>query len=257
MLDGPSRAAPNGSARATFLETYPRVVDALRRSSTRQVWVVASDSRFPDLVRAVSDSRRAVHRLTLFSYGRPDATTAVFLESAFGRLLLGPRATIPLDDLVEVLRADHPEDFCIAAEWLADARSIALWRGDFRMLTVPIGWFATEGAPRADPKRLSVEECGQTVRLGECEVSFDAVLYEQDPAARRRMRARMRAQDRTLGGSVRRLRELRGVRRGEFGEVDEKTIARIERGEVRKPRRATLDVIASRLGVGVDELESY
>jgi transcriptional regulator with XRE-family HTH domain len=47
------------------------------------------------------------------------------------------------------------------------------------------------------------------------------------------------------------------MRRHEFGEIDEKTIARIERGEVKKPQRATLKAIASQLAVPVEELETY
>ena len=82
-------------------------------------------------------------------------------------------------------------------------------------------------------------------------------LKDFPAAARKRIRDRMRAEDRTHGGSILRLRMMRGVRRDEFGEVDEKTIARIERGEVKRPQRATLEGIASRLGVTVDELETF
>jgi DNA-binding Xre family transcriptional regulator len=47
------------------------------------------------------------------------------------------------------------------------------------------------------------------------------------------------------------------VRRDEFGQIDEKTIARIERGEVKRPRRVTLEAIAARLGVSVEDIETY
>jgi hypothetical protein len=258
VLDGPPKhKRPVSEAQPNFLESYERVVDALRRSSMNQVWVVASNKRFADLVRAVTHGQRAVYRSVLFSYSRPDDATAVLLESSFGRLLLGPHATVPIEDLVGILREEHPEDFCIAAQWIKDAKAVALWRGDFKMLTVPLAWFERESVTKPDPTRLSVEDSGLTIRMGDYEAAFDAVLYEQDAAARKRMRGRMRAQDRTLGGSVWRLRTMRGVRRDEFGEIDEKTIARIERGEVQKPQRGTLEVIASRLGVGVDDLESY
>lgn len=258
ILDGsPPEATEAATPHLTLLENYQRVHQALQRSTTRNLWVVASLSRFADLVRAVSEVRRGVYRLRLFSYERPDPPTAVLLESVFDRPVLGPHAAIPLPELIEVVRSRHREDFCIAAQWLLDAGSVALWRGDFSVLTVPLAWFRTEGAPPADPTRLSVENYGQTVRLGEYEASFDAVLYERDPRARARMRARMRAEDRSLGGSIRRLRELRGVRRDEFATVSAKTIARIERGEVSAPQPATLAAIAEKLGVPVGELESY
>ena len=258
VLDGPPRKRRTTSAPdAHFLGSYELLREALGRSSVHQVWVVASSRRFGDLVRAVTDGRRAVYRSMLFSYDRPDTSTAVVLESMFPRLLLGPGATVPLDELVEILQDEHPQDFCIAAQWIEAAKSVALWRGDFTMLTVPLAWFKTPGAAKPDATRLSVEDYGGTIRLGDYEAAFDAVLYEHDAVSRKRLRARMRAKDRTLGGSVRRLRELRGVRREEFGVIDEKTIGRIERGEVKKPQRATLDVIASRLGVQVNELSTY
>ena len=258
VLDGPpEHQRPDSDSQPNFLESYERVVDALRRSSMDQVWVVASSERFVDLVRAVTHGQRAVYRSVLFSYSRPDDATAVLLESSFGRLLLGPHATVPIEDLVEILRDEHPEDFCIAAQWIEDARTVALWRGDFKMLTVPLAWFERDSVTKPDPTRLSVEDSGQSIRMGDYEAAFDSVLYEQDASARKRLRDRMRTQDRTLGGSLWRLRTMRGVRRDEFGEIDEKTIARIERGEVKKPQRATLEVIASRLGVSAEEIETY
>jgi hypothetical protein len=258
ILDGPfNETAESPPPHLTMLENYQGVLQALQRATTRNVWVVASLTRFPDVVRAVAEVRREVYRLRLFSYDRPDPTTAVLLESVFDRPLLGPRATIPLHELIEALRSRHREDYCIAAQWFEDADSVALWRGDFSVLTVPLAWFRSGSAPEADPSRLSIEDYGQTIRLGEHEASFDAVLYEFDPRARARIRARMRAEDRSIGGSIRRLRELRGVRREEFGSVSAKTIARIERGEVSAPQPATLAVIAERLGVAVGELESY
>jgi hypothetical protein len=258
VLDAPSpKKRAKSKLQPVFLESYERVLQALRGSSVHHVWIVASSDRFSDLVRAVADVGREVYRSKLFSYQRPDPLTAVVIESTFDRSLLGPTAMVPFDELMEILEDEHPEDFCIAAQWIDAAKSVALWRGDFTMQTVPLEWFSAVGAPAPNPTRLSVEDYGRTIRLGDYEASFDAVLYEYDAASRRRMRERMRASDRSLGGSIRRLRELRGVRRHEFGEVDEKTIARIERGEVKKPQRATLEKIAARLGVSVDELGTY
>jgi DNA-binding Xre family transcriptional regulator len=205
----------------------------------------------------VTDTRWPIHRFKLFSYERPDPETALVLESTLDHALLGPEATVPFDELVEILKEEHAEDFCIAAQWIESVQRVVLWRGNFTMLPVELGWFRAAGAPEPDPRRLRVEDYGRTICLGDCEASFDAVLYERDAAARRRMRARMREKDRTLGGSIRRLRELRGLRRDDFDAIDEKTIARIERGEVKRPRRATLEAIASRLGVAVEELKTY
>jgi transcriptional regulator with XRE-family HTH domain len=82
-------------------------------------------------------------------------------------------------------------------------------------------------------------------------------IYERDPEYRRRAKKRMVQEEQTLGGSIRRLRLMRGLARAEFPGLDEKSLARIERGEVERPRRATLEAIAKRLGVAVDELGEY
>jgi hypothetical protein len=258
VLDDPStKARVESKPQPDFLKSFEQVLDAFHRSTVHHVWIVASRSRFPDLVRAMANTRRPTHRFDLFAYERPDPTTAVVLGSAFNHRLLGPDAAAPVNELLEILADEHPEDFCIAAQWIEAAKAVALWRGDFTMLTVQLDWFCTPGAPEPDPARLSIEDYGRTLRMGDYQASFDAVLYEHDAAARRRIRARMRKRDRTLGGSIRRLRELRGMRRHEFGEIDDKTIARIERGEVKKPRGTTLKAIASRLGVPVEELPTY
>ena len=86
---------------------------------------------------------------------------------------------------------------------------------------------------------------------------YDAVLYEMDEDYRRRLNNERRAEDRSLGASLRRLRLQRGLSRDDFPGVSAKSIARIERGEVEKPHAGTLRKVADRLGVAVKEIESY
>lgn len=104
---------------------------------------------------------------------------------------------------------------------------------------------------------FSVEDAGQTVALGDYEASVDAMLYEFDPQARRRMRRREIGADATFGGSLRRLRIHKGLRRSDFAPISAKSIARIERGEIEAPRGATIAVIAKRLGVRPDQIKSF
>ena len=54
-----------------------------------------------------------------------------------------------------------------------------------------------------------------------------------------------------------RLRKQRRLKRSDFLPVSSKELARIERNEVEKPHAKTLSVIAERLGVGAEEIESY
>src|SRR5262249_17186695 len=100
-------------------------------------------------------------------------------------------------------------------------------------------------------------DSGQTIRLGEFEAAGDAILYEIDPEARRRMRAKEVEQDSSFGGSLRRLRLQKGLARADFEPISAKTIARIERGEVQAPRGAKLKRIAKRLGVTTGDISSY
>ncbi len=72
------------------------------------------------------------------------------------------------------------------------------------------------------------------------------------------MKARQVAQDRSFGGALRRLRLLRGLTRADFEPVvSEKTIARIENGEVTTPQHDTLMAIAKHLDVQPEEIGSY
>jgi len=103
----------------------------------------------------------------------------------------------------------------------------------------------------ADPARA------HTLRFGEYEASAHLVLYQLDPAYRRRAKQQRIAEERGFGPSLRRLRILRHLSRGDFPGITAKTIARLERGETAKPHGRTLLRIAKTLGVPPDQLESY
>ncbi len=61
----------------------------------------------------------------------------------------------------------------------------------------------------------------------------------------------------SFGGCLRRLRLQKGVGRGDFPGINMKEIARIERGEIKKPHAATVKAIARKLGVEPEEIEEY
>jgi hypothetical protein len=165
---------------------------------------------------------------------------------------------LPLDELAEVLADERRGDRFIGGYADREAQALTLVRGDLRRLSVPLSLFPPSGAgDTPDPTRLAFTDGGNTVRLGGYEAAADAILYEADPDFRSRLLARKRAEDRTFGACLRRLRLLRGLRQGDFGEVTAKTIARIERGETATPHGHTLRVIAARLGVEPDEIMSY
>lgn len=82
------------------------------------------------------------------------------------------------------------------------------------------------------------------------------LLMEEDAVFRREFRRRTWAQQRDLASRIRHLRKLRRARREDFPGLTAKTIARIERGEIKMPQRETLRLIAIHLGIEIDQLLS-
>lgn len=93
--------------------------------------------------------------------------------------------------------------------------------------------------------------------LGEYEASADGILYEFDADYRRKLHKERLESDRNFGASLRRLRIQRGLKRGDFAPLSAKTLARIERNEVQKPRGKSLRTIAATLQVDPDQIESF
>jgi hypothetical protein len=136
-----------------------------------------------------------------------------------------------------------------------------LWRvrrGDLTRLVVPWSWFRPSGDGTApDFDDVEVVDGGLTIRLGAYEAALDAILYEFDREYRARERQRRLEMDPSFGAALRRLRLQKGVARSDLPGVSDKEIARIERGEVKRPRRGTLRLVAERLGVEPAEIETY
>lgn len=166
---------------------------------------------------------------------------------------------LPARELHEALEAENRADLFVAASVAEGAGVVTLYRGTLDPLVVPADWFRGTGeasklAP--DLAALTPIDFGQTLRLGEVEVSADAVLYEFDADYRRRAKARLRRED-GVGASVRRLRNQRGLNQETVAEaagLSRRGLGRIERGEVEAPRPATVAKLASILGTTSDEL---
>ncbi len=134
--------------------------------------------------------------------------------------------------------------------------AVILYRGNLEPLIVPVASFRMRpGGPKPGLHRLAVTDFGQTVCLGEYEAATDAILCEFDGAYRRRAKRRELERDVSLGGARRRLRLQKGLQRTDFRGLTPKEIARIERGEVKKPH--ALAIVAKRLGVPAKQLATY
>lgn len=166
---------------------------------------------------------------------------------------------LPTDELLDVLRdTARKKHLLIGGAADRESETLALVRGDFSTLVVPFDQFPPGGdGTLPDFDRLAFTDHGHTVRLGDYEAAADAILYEADPEYRRALQKERRATERSFGAALRRLRKQRGLRQRDFAPLPARTIARIERSEVRKPRGETLKLIAERLGVEPEEIGSY
>lgn len=158
----------------------------------------------------------------------------------------------------EALAADNARDLALGAVSLSERHVVVVFRGNLTRIVVPWSWFRPAGDGTApDFGGVEVIDGGLTLRLGRYESAMNAVLYEFDREYRARERLRRLSLDPSFGAALRRLRLQKGVARSDFPGVSEKEIARLERGEVERPRGATLRAIAERLGVEPAEIETY
>lgn len=223
----------------------------------RARWIVEHSAALC-LLGEVGETRDTWHRLLLLE---PPSMARLELLHAVFRVVIAPGGAIqmlPRDELTAVLADESPGDYFIGGVTDKDDRALVLYTGNLERLLVPFSWFKQRGhGPSPDFDDFEIIDGGQTIRLGSYEAATDAVLYELDGEARRRMRAREVERDDSLGGSVRRLRLQKGLSRNAFPGISEKTIARIERGEVLAPQDETIKAIAERLSVAVDELGTF
>lgn len=160
--------------------------------------------------------------------------------------------------LAEVVTSNERASLFIAASYDAVTEAIVLYRGDLETIVVPVAWFMNPASGAlANPAALAIIDYGHTVQLGAFEAATDAILYEFDAAYRKQSKSAQLAKDASIGGAIRRLRLQRGYRQTDLPGVDAKTLARIERGEVKSPHRETIEAIARALGVTAHDLPSY
>ena len=210
------------------------------------------------LLAHTPEPRATWHKLLLL--GEASAARREML-GAFFRVVLAPGDGVrflPDDDLVEVLGSPHPDEYLIGGVVDRDDNAVVLFRGNLDRLVVPLAWFKSSGdGTRPDADDFEIIDSGQTIRLGPYEAATSAVLYEFDDRVRARMKARGVERDDSFGGALRRLRLQRHVSQHDFPGISGKTVARIENGLVKKPHAKTRAILAKKLGVKPDEIESY
>jgi len=239
------------------LSTVEEIHEAARKRQTA-VWFVQDKPGLDLLLTSKLELLDGQHRLLAVAH--VEESRRLLLGALFQKVLIpdGGIRMLPREELTEVLESHDAGDLVVAVAPDERDQTLILYRGDLQPLLVPFAWFTSEvEAPKPAFDDVAVTDYGQTIRLGEYEAAVDAILYEFDRDYRRRIRKNEIRDDRSLGGSIRRLRIQRNVRRDDFPGVSDKEIARIERGEVPNPHPKTRAIIAKRLGVAVNELDSF
>lgn len=211
------------------------------------------------LAALVDVAHHEAGNLRLFVWEKLAPERKEYLQTLFRTVVStgGDLHLLPSEELAEVLSSEGRADLFVGGAVNRVEGVVVFYRGSFDRLSVPLVWFERSSDVEPDFDDFEVTDFGQTVRFGDFEASTDAILYDFDPDYRSRMKQRQLGLDDTFGGSLRRLRELRGIRRSDFAPLSSKEVARIERGEVKKPRKATLQAIAKRLGVEDEEITTY
>lgn len=241
--------------RPKHLSSEKAVRRQLHLPGTGALWIATGRDGLRWMARGLVGTPRRRRRTLLLTEAVREGTLTLF-TNWFDRVVVLPRSRLPGDELVEVFAREDRADFCIGGTIDLDLDVAVLLRGDLGIITAPLSDFLPSGdGTRPDFQEFAVVDSGRTLRFGGYEAAFDTVLYLHDAEFRRRIRDR-RADGNPLGASVRRLRKQRGLRLDALGSLA-KTVARIERGEVRRPRRATLEAVAERLGTTVEELGQF
>ncbi len=230
----------------------------LLRTAGRCLWIANRTSDLRLLTPSLAELRtRSDHRIVV--YERLPTPRGLLLRALFRSVIDCSSGIhmLPFEQIVEILRTERPNDHFIAGAVDLEDRAVLLYRGLLDAVVVPLSWFTPRRGVKPDPQDFEVVDFGTAIRFGEYEASTDAILYEFDREFRRRDRENLINKDQTFGGSLRRLRLQKGLKRSDFPGVDSKTIARIERNEVERPHDETLRLIAKALDVSPDDIETY
>lgn len=238
------------------LGTREEVEMTLEKAGPDAVWIVLSAEVVPWLASVLLHIGPGGSGLLLSLPAIPPALIALFGQR-FRRVASAPERMLPHSELATILCRQDRADFCIGGTVVLEARLVTLLRGDLSVMTVPLSDFRPSGKGlEPDPSRFDVVDHGHTLKFGEYEAPFDTVLYERDKAYRQRIKKQRLAEDGTFGGALRRLRLQKRKRLADMAGIA-KTVARIERGEVKTPQERTLRKIADVLGVVPEEIEDY
>ena len=244
--------------KVTFCKTS-NLKSCVHDAGGRVVFVSCAGASTDALLKARLGAQRGRRFDQLLTMKPPRTGSIPALLGVFGKVIgLGGHRWLPLEELIKVITGTDAASRFIGGAADPESKTLALVRGDGQTVVVAFSLFEeTADGVKPDFSALSFTDYGHTVGLGEYEASTDAILYEIDEEYRRKLNKERQKSDRSFGASLRRLRLQKRLNRSDFSPLAAKTIARIERNEIGKPHGKSLEIIAQRLRVPVDQIETY
>jgi hypothetical protein len=245
------------SLEPSCLGSRDEIERSFRDADRESIWIVLKANVFPLIASAALPHASIGGSGLLLTFASIPVAFSYLFQQRFKRIAQSMDKMLSNSELAAVLSREDRADFCIGGSIVPRAGFVTLLRGDLSTMNVSLSCFPASGKGlKPDPSQFDVVDHGHTLKFGEYEAPFDTVLYELDRAYRQRLRKQRLAEDATFGGALRRLRLQKRKKLSDMTGI-EKAVARIERGEVLKPQKRTLERIGELLGVPPDEIGEY
>jgi hypothetical protein len=190
----------------------------------------------------------------------PPPTQAAVLQARFAKVWAPDVgfSFLPTAQLLEVVGSADRDGLFIAGVVDQTERVALLLRGNLQFVEAPFDMFRPSGRATPDFSKFALDDYGTAVSFGRYTATADSILYELDPNYRKRTKQRRLELDKSFGGSLRRLRMLKGLSQADFEpEISAKQVARIESGRTATPRQTTVRALAKRLRVKPSEIVTF
>ncbi len=221
----------------------------LEQRHRKSIFLISDGDVLNQVVKILAGStRRSGLLVVLFC---PRVQILPCLYRSMDRLIyMDPAGACSAKHTLEIMEAPDRHERLIGVLPDAGTATVTFWSGDLRPLIVPSDWISQRvRTVKFSAGTWRITDGGRTVEIGSGKLAAHEILCQYNAQFRREFRRRQWAADESLGGQVRVLRRKLGLRREDFPGIDAKTVARIERHEIRHPQRETLRLIAQTLGL--------
>lgn len=243
------------AASVRLIEGESQATQAIAKVGWQDVLIAANSSALLGLARDGCQSRRQVGTLLIPFF--PPLELLAALGRCFRRVIYFAAESrwCPDQALCQLVQQ---ADRQIALGFVFDSPSglLTLVCADLAILAVPLAELSATAEHNLNI-RPALTDQGRTLVLPDGPHPLLEIIEKYDAGFRRARRRGLWAQSTHPGERIRHLRIARRLRREDIPGVDLKTIARIERGEIRTPQKETLRLIAAALQIPLSELQSH